>query len=68
MHTLNRRTLAEIQSKVIEKSKRNVVSRLFHARSDKETIAAWKSDLNKILLIFNVSSVVVVWPLLTARS
>jgi hypothetical protein len=68
MHTLNRRTLAEIQSKVIEKSKRNVVSRLFHAKSDKETIAAWKSDLNKILLIFNVSSVVVVWPSLTVHS
>ena len=61
--------MAEIQSKVIEKGKRNVVSRLFHAKSDKETIAAWKSDLNKILLIFNVSSVVVVvWLLLIVHS
>jgi hypothetical protein len=62
MCTLNRRTLAEIQSKVIEKGKRNVVSRLFHVKSDKETIAAWKSDLNKILLVFNVRSVVIQVP------
>jgi hypothetical protein len=51
--------LAEIQKKVIEKGKRNPVSRLLHAKNDKETIAAWKSDLNKILLVFNVRSVVV---------
>jgi hypothetical protein len=67
MHTFNRRTLAEIQGKIIEKGKRNVVSRLFHAKNDKETIATWKSDLNKILLIFNVSSVVVVRLLLTVH-
>ena len=59
--------LAEIQKKVIEKGKRNPVSRLLHAKNDKETIAAWKSDLNKILLVFNVRSVVVVWPPLTVR-
>jgi hypothetical protein len=60
--------LAEIQRKIIKKGKQNAVSRLFHAKSDKETIAGWKSDLNKILLVFNVRSVVVVWLLLTVHS
>ena len=66
--TLDRSTLAEIQRGVIKKGKQNVVSRLFHAKSDKDTIAGWKSDLNKILLVFNVSSVVVAWLPLTVRS
>jgi hypothetical protein len=48
--------------------KQNVVSRLFHAKSDKEKIAGWKSDLSKILLIFNMRSVVFVWLLLTVHS
>jgi hypothetical protein len=60
-------TLVEIQRKITKKGKQNAVSRLFHAKSDKETIAGWKSDLNKILLVFNVRSVVVVWLLLTVR-
>jgi hypothetical protein len=60
--------LGEIQEKVIKKGKRNTVSRLFHAKIDKETITAWKSDLGKVLLIFNVRSVVVVWLLLTVYS
>jgi predicted YcjX-like family ATPase len=64
---LNRSTLAEIQRKIIKRGKRNALSRLFHAKIDKETIAAWKSDLNKILLVFNVRSVVVMWLLFTAH-
>ena len=56
--TLDRSTLAEIQRKIIKKGKRNPVARLLHAKNDKELIAAWKLDLNKILLIFNVRSVV----------
>jgi hypothetical protein len=55
-HILDCRTVAEIQNKVIKQSGRNAPSRLFHARNDKETIAAWKSELNKILVIFNVCS------------
>ena len=54
-----RSTLAEIQRKIIKKGKRNAVFRLLHAKNDKETIATWKSDLSKVLLIFNVSSIVV---------
>ena len=40
--------------------KRNAVSRLIHTKNDKEMIAAWKADLSKILLVFNVRFVVVV--------
>jgi len=53
----NHRTVARIQRQAIKKSKRNSVSRLFHAKNDKETIAAWKLGLNGILHIFNVRSV-----------
>jgi len=35
--------------------------RLFHAKKDKETIAAWKVDLNRILHIFNVRPVGPPW-------
>jgi hypothetical protein len=55
---LDRSTLGEIQRKIIQKNKRNAVSRLFHAKDGKETIASWKSDLARILQIFNVRSVV----------
>ena len=47
-------TVAEIQRRVTKQSKRNGVSRLFHARNDKEKIAAWKSEINRILHVFNV--------------
>jgi hypothetical protein len=66
--TLDGSTLAKIQRGVIKKNKQNVVSRLFHAKSDKDTIAGWKSDLSKTLLVFNVSSVVVTWLPLTFHS
>jgi hypothetical protein len=52
--------LAKIQWKIIKMGKRNAVSRLIHTKNDKEMIAAWKADLSKILLVFNVRSVVVV--------
>jgi hypothetical protein len=50
---LDRRTVGEIQTKVIEQSGRNVVSRFFHAKDDKETIAGWKTELNRILRVFS---------------
>ena len=46
--------MAEIQKRVIKQSGRNALSRLFHAGNDKETIAAWKAELNRILVVFNV--------------
>ena len=53
---LDRRTVSKIQEKVLERSGRGSVSRFLRSRSDKEAIAAWKSDLNRILLVFNVRS------------
>ena len=67
-HALDRRAVAEIQERVAEKGGRNPLSRLVHAKNDKETIATWKSDLNKILHIFNVSFIISVWPLPTIHS
>jgi hypothetical protein len=57
MHAFDPRTIAEIQNKVINQGGRNAVSRLFYAGNDKETIAAWNSELNRILVVFNVRSV-----------
>ena len=53
---LDRRTVAGIQEKIIEKYGRNLLSRLASAKNDKETITTWKLDLNKILHVFNVCS------------
>ena len=54
---LDRRTIAEIQDKIDEKGGRNIPSRLVHAKSDKDVIATWKSDLTRILDLFNVRSI-----------
>ena len=59
--SIDRSTVAGIQGKIIKQSKRSAVSRLAHARNDKETIATWRSDLNRILLVFNVRSVLSGW-------
>ena len=66
--TVNRSTVAGIQEKIIGKCGRNLLSRLANAKSDKETIATWKSDLNRILHVFNVRSAIAAQLLLTARS
>ncbi|KAF9642984.1 hypothetical protein BDM02DRAFT_3132728 [Thelephora ganbajun] len=46
-------TVTEVKRNVDELGKRNAISRLFHAKDDKETIAAWRLDLNRILHVFN---------------
>jgi len=48
--------MAEIQRRIVEKRERGLFSRLAHAKNDKETIAAWKMDLIRILQVFNVCS------------
>ena len=63
----NRRAVAEIQRNIIKRGKRSAISRLFHAKEDKETIAAWRLDLNRILHVFNVRTIAAVRALLTAR-
>ena len=55
-------TLAEIRRKIIKKDKRNLLTRFFHSKNDKEVIATWKVDLGRILHIFNVCSFVSVFP------
>ena len=47
----------EIQENIITRGKRNPISRCFHAKDDKEAITAWRSDLDRILRVFNVCSV-----------
>ena len=42
-----------------------VLSRTFYAKTDKDAIAAWKQEFNKILQIFNVRSVCSIWRSLT---
>ena len=48
--------MGEIQRRVIKRTGRNAVSRLFHAKNDKESIAAWRSDLSRVLQVFTVCS------------
>ena len=56
---LDHRTVAEIERKITKQSRRNAVSRLIHARNDKDMIAGWKLDLGRVLQVFNVRSAVV---------
>ena len=46
--------MAQVQRSVIEAKKRNPVSRIFHAKKNKATITAWRSDLDRILHVFEV--------------
>jgi len=67
-HTLDRRTVAEIQKKIIKYGRQALLSRLANAKDDKKTITTWKFDLNKILHVFNVCSVIAARILLTPHS
>ena len=60
--------MAEIRRKVIKHSKRNVVYRHLLARNDKDKIAVWRVDLEKIVRNFNVRSIVTIRRLLTLDS
>ena len=64
---LSTSTVAEIQGHIIERGKRNAISRRYHTKDDKEAIATWRLDLNGILHNFHVCSVISVWRLLTFR-
>ena len=50
--------MADVQKKLVKWGKRNMISRRFHAKDDKETIAVWRLDLDKILQVFRVRSIV----------
>ena len=61
-----RRTVAEIQTKVAERSKQDAFSRIF--KDDSRIIADWRMDLDRIVLIFRVSTLVFIWTALTVHS
>ena len=44
------------------------MSQPIHSNEDRETIAAWRSDLDKILHIFHIRYIVFIWLLLTLHS
>ena len=60
--------MKEIQRRITKLGKKKVISRHLHAKNDKERIAAWRSDLTRILQVFTVRSAVSVWLSLTLRS
>ena len=64
----HRRTLADIRSRVVRRSKQNPISYASHVQNDSQAITGWKTDLDKILLVFDVCSVVSVRPALTVCS
>jgi len=61
------RTMDEIQRHIIEWGRRGAISRRYHAKDDKDAIATWGLDLNRILHDFHVCSVIPVWRSLTFR-
>ena len=62
----NCRTVGEVQRKIIARGKRNPIFRALNAKNDKDAIAAWGRDLDRILNIFNVRSANSVWRYLIA--
>ena len=44
-----------MQQKIVRKRKRQVISRFLHSKVDKDTITAWRSSFNTVLIVFNVS-------------
>jgi hypothetical protein len=57
-----------IQRKIVQQGRRNTASRFFYSKIDKSAIAAWGQDLDRILLIFDVCSVIPVGRLLIASN
>ncbi|KAF9645002.1 hypothetical protein BDM02DRAFT_3131398 [Thelephora ganbajun] len=58
-------TVGEIQKNVIKQSGRNAVVRAIRTNSDMKMIATWKSDLGRILLIFNAELAVGIYMAVT---
>ncbi|KAF9785155.1 hypothetical protein BJ322DRAFT_1108619 [Thelephora terrestris] len=46
-------TIAEIREKVDEKGKQKWILRFINAKDDKDVIAAWRQDLDRVLRVFN---------------
>ena len=56
--------MAQIQRSVAEPDKRNIFSRILNPNKDKETIVAWRSDLDRIVHVFEVCSTIHSLPIL----
>ena len=48
----------EIQRHITKWGRRNAISRRYHTKDDKDMISTWKLDLEEILGVFNVCSVI----------
>lgn len=59
------RTVTEVQKHIVERGKRNAISRRYHAKDDKEAIATWRLEFNRILHVFHVRPITSAWRLLT---
>ena len=59
--------MVEIQNKVVKRSGRNAASRFLQAKNDKEKIAGWRVELDRILQVFKVRSVISAWSSLTVN-
>ena len=62
------RIVAEIRRKILTRGKQSVVAPRIYSEKDKEAMITWRSDLDRILRVFNVRSIVSVWLLLTVYS
>jgi len=51
------RTADDIQRNIFKRNKRNLISRRYHAKDDKEAIATWSLDFNRIRRVFDVRSI-----------
>ena len=49
----------EIQRNIIKRGKRNPISRRYHAKDEKKAIATCRLDLDRVLHVFNVRSIIV---------
>ena len=56
--------VAQIQRSVVEPDKRNIFSRILNPKKDKDAIAAWRSELDRIVHVFEVCSTVCSLPTL----
>ena len=52
------RTVAQIQRSAVEPDRRNFFSRILNQNKDKDAIAAWRSELDRIVHVFEVRSTV----------
>ena len=63
----DRRTVTDIEGNIVKLGERSAVSSLFQSKGDKKRIAAWRSDLNRVLHVFNVRSILSLLKSLTIR-